>query len=45
MRGNIARGANYLTRGARLLGHPSLRHFVIIPLVINISDLWLSNHY
>tara|TARA_B110000285_G_scaffold93775_2_gene107198 strand:+ start:753 stop:1475 length:723 start_codon:yes stop_codon:yes gene_type:complete len=36
MRGNIARGANYLTRGARLLGHPSLRYFVIIPLVINI---------
>ncbi|MDG2046025.1 MAG: sulfate transporter CysZ [Halioglobus sp.] len=35
MRNNIARGANYLTRGARLLAHPSLRHFVIIPLVIN----------
>lgn len=36
MLGNIARGASYLTRGARLLGHPSLRHFVIIPLLINI---------
>lgn len=36
MRGNIARGAGYLTRGARLLNHPSLRTFVIIPLVINI---------
>lgn len=36
MNGNIARGAHYLTRGARLLGHPTLRPFVIIPLVINI---------
>lgn len=36
MKGNIARGASYLTRGARLLNHPSLRAFVIIPLIINI---------
>lgn len=36
MQGNVARGAGYLTRGARLLKHPSLRPFVIIPLVINI---------
>jgi CysZ protein len=36
MRGNFARGAGYLTRGARLLSHPALRAFVIIPLVINI---------
>ena len=36
MRGNLAQGAGYLTRGARLLNHPSLRTFVIIPLVINI---------
>ena len=36
MQGNIARGASYLTRGARLLQHPSLRPFVLIPLVINI---------
>ncbi len=36
MKGNIARGAGYLTRGARLLNHPSLRPFVLIPLVINI---------
>jgi CysZ protein len=36
VRGNIARGAGYLTRGARMLNHPSLRAFVIIPLVINI---------
>ena len=36
MRGNIARGAGYLTRGARLLNHPSLRAFVLVPLAINI---------
>lgn len=36
MQGNIARGAGYLTRGAKLLKHPSLRTFVIIPLLINI---------
>jgi CysZ protein len=36
MKGSIARGAGYLTRGARLLNHPSLRPFVLIPLVINV---------
>ena len=36
MAGNISRGASYLTRGARMLGHPSLRAFVLIPLIINI---------
>ena len=36
MQGNFARGAGYLTRGARLLTHPTLRAFVVIPLVINI---------
>ncbi|MEZ5502683.1 MAG: sulfate transporter CysZ [Halioglobus sp.] len=36
MKGNIARGASYLARGARLLNHPSLRPFVLIPLLINI---------
>lgn len=36
MVGNISRGASYLTRGARMLGHPSLRAFVLIPLIINI---------
>jgi CysZ protein len=36
VRGNIAHGAGYLTRGARLLNHPALRPFVIIPLLINI---------
>ena len=36
MKGNIAHGAGYLTRGARMLSHPSLRLFVIIPLAVNI---------
>ena len=36
MRGNISQGAGYLMRGARLLKHPSLRLFVIIPLLVNI---------
>ena len=36
MKGNIAQGASYLSRGARLLTHPSLRLFVIIPLLVNI---------
>lgn len=36
MKGNIAQGTSYLTRGARLLSHPSLRLFVIIPLLVNI---------
>ncbi len=36
MRGNISHGADYLVRGARLLAHPSLRLFVIVPLVVNI---------
>jgi CysZ protein len=29
-------GANYLARGAKMLTHPSLRLFVIIPLTVNI---------
>jgi CysZ protein len=36
MQGNIARGAGYLTRGAKMLNHPSLRLFVLVPLLINI---------
>jgi CysZ protein len=36
LKGNISEGARYLTRGARLLSHPSLRMFVIIPLLVNI---------
>ncbi len=36
VRGNLAGGARYLSRGARMLTHPSLRLFVIIPLLVNI---------
>jgi CysZ protein len=36
MQGSLGRGANYLTRGARLLKHRSLRPFVIVPLVLNV---------
>tara|TARA_R110001599_G_scaffold69414_25_gene195786 strand:+ start:4456 stop:5190 length:735 start_codon:yes stop_codon:yes gene_type:complete len=36
MEGNFARGADYLFRGARLLTHPALRLFVIVPLLVNI---------
>ena len=36
MQGNIARGAGYLTRGAKMLNHPSLRLFVLVPLLVNI---------
>jgi CysZ protein len=36
MTGDIGRGIRYLRRGAGMLSHPSLRLFVIVPLVINI---------
>jgi len=36
VQGNIAQGASYLKRGAGMLTHPSLRLFVIVPLLINI---------
>jgi CysZ protein len=36
MSGNIAQGAGYLTRGAQMLTHPSLRLFVIVPLLANV---------
>jgi CysZ protein len=49
MKGNIAQGADYVVRGARMLGHPSLRLFVIIPLLVNItifgSLIWLGFSY
>jgi CysZ protein len=35
MQGNLARGASYLTRGARLLKHRSLLPFVLVPLLLN----------
>jgi CysZ protein len=36
VRGNVARGAGCLLRGAKLLKHPALRKFVTIPLAVNI---------
>lgn len=46
MAGSVSRGADYLMRGARLLGNRQLRPFVIIPLLINTvifaSLLWLG---
>ena len=36
MKGNIAHGAGYLVRGAKLLKQPTLRNFVLIPLLVNI---------
>ncbi len=36
LRGSIPGGASYLGRGARLLLHPSLRLFVLVPLLVNV---------
>lgn len=36
MRGNLLQGADYVMRGVRLLPHPRLRLFVLIPLLVNI---------
>ena len=36
LKGNVVNGANYLVRGTKMLTHPSLRLFVIIPLLVNI---------
>ncbi|GHD25704.1 sulfate transporter CysZ [Parahalioglobus pacificus] len=36
MRGNVVGGVGYLVEGAKLLTHPSLRLFVIVPLLVNI---------
>ncbi|RLQ21400.1 sulfate transporter CysZ [Seongchinamella sediminis] len=36
MKGNIVGGVGYLVEGAKMLRHPALRLFVIVPLVINI---------
>lgn len=36
MRDNIATGAGYVIRGAKMLTHKKLRLFVIVPLLINI---------
>jgi CysZ protein len=49
VKGNIARGANYLTRGAKLLKHPALRPFVIVPLALNFlifgTLIWIGFSY
>ena len=37
MKGNVAHGAGYLVRGAKLLKPPALRMFVFIPLLVNIA--------
>jgi CysZ protein len=34
--GNVVTGAGYVMRGAKMLTHPSLRLFVLIPLLVNI---------
>ncbi len=36
MRGNVIGGVGYLVQGAKMLGHPALRLFVIVPLAVNI---------
>ncbi|MFC6670649.1 sulfate transporter CysZ [Marinobacterium aestuariivivens] len=45
MKGNPLRGAGYLLRGLQMLPDPSIRHFVIIPLLVNIllfgGAIWL----
>ncbi len=33
---NIATGAGYVIRGAKMLGHKNLRLFIVIPLLVNI---------
>ena len=49
MKGNISQGARYLNRGFRMLTHPSLRLFVIVPLTVNIlifgSLIWVGFSY
>lgn len=36
MKGNVVGGIGYLVEGAKLLNHPSLRLFVIVPLSVNM---------
>ncbi len=49
MQGNVAHGAGYLVRGAKMLKHPALRLFVFIPLLVNIvifgSLIWYGLSY
>lgn len=49
MQGNFVYGAGCLLRGAKLLTHPKLRAFVIVPLLVNIIIFgsligWGLNH-
>ncbi|GAA0789671.1 sulfate transporter CysZ [Marinobacterium sediminicola] len=45
MKGNPVRGASYLLRGAAMLPQPGIRHFVLVPLMVNvllfIGAIWL----
>jgi CysZ protein len=36
VKGNVVDGVGYLVQGAKMLTHPALRLFVIVPLVVNI---------
>jgi len=49
LKGNVVGGIGYLVEGAKLLTHPSLRLFVVIPLTVNIlifgSLIWLGLSY
>lgn len=49
MIGNVTHGAGYLVRGAKLLNHPALRLFVVIPLLVNFiifgSLIWYGLGY
>jgi CysZ protein len=49
MIGNVTHGAGYLIRGAKLLKHPALRLFVVIPLLVNLiifgSLIWYGLGY
>lgn len=36
MSGNPLRGAVYFIRGAKLLTHPGLRKFILVPLIVNV---------
>lgn len=36
MKGNVVDGIGYLVQGAKMLSHPALRLFVIVPLAVNI---------
>jgi CysZ protein len=37
VKGNVVTGVGYLVEGARMLTHPSLRLFVMIPLIVNVA--------